>query len=285
MGIEWIQEHETILIEWKAKGFAYLWLQSHSCYFYVRMYNWLAYTVIILSSISSATMFSITSSNDDCVPHFSAVQYTIGSLSLIAAILTGVIRHLKPGEMYQQHATIARRYHTLIRSIDTCLSLTSELRPDPSIFIEKIGTELDNLANTQSDPPLYVIKRFEKAFGPLERILYGEDIVELWKIRYQTNRMEQRMFRKNDTNKDEFRSGQHSTAGNSDLSKKNTNVTEQQLENIVVEKDRESPGYANIMIHNINEPFKTSVFLRSNEIYRKQDAPNQIVGPNGLHSV
>lgn len=196
----WTLAHEQILKEWKAKAFVYLWLQSNSCYYYVRLYNWLAYTVIVFSSFASATMFSITSTPDGCSTqilgvHIGIVQYIIGTLSLVSALLTGVIRQLRPGEMYQQHAAMAKRYHTLIRSIDVCLSLIDTLRPDPAMFIERVGLELDNLANNQVDPPLRIIKIFEKTYGPLERILYGEDVVELWKLACNTTRIEKK-FRK-----------------------------------------------------------------------------------------
>lgn len=196
--IAWTKEHEEILKEWKAKAFAYLWLQNNSCYFYLKIHNWLAYIIIVLSSISSATMFSISPSSDGTSLTMSGIplgiiQYVIGSLSLLSAILTGVIRQMKPGEMYQQHASIAKRYHNMIRSIDACLSLTSSLRPNPAMFIERAGTELDTLANSQLEPPLLVIRRFEAIYGPLERVLYGEDVVELWKITYETNKQEQKM--------------------------------------------------------------------------------------------
>ena len=195
---EWTREHEEILKEWKAKAFAYLWLQNNSCYHYLRIQNWLAYTVIVLSSVSSATMFSVTPNTDGSsnvigvIPIY-VIQYIIGSLSLLSAILTGVIRQLKPGEMYQQHASTAKKYHNLIRSIDACLSLTRILRPNPALFIERAGAELDTLANTQLEPPLFVIRRFESVYGPLERVLYGEDVVELWKLTYATNKLEQKM--------------------------------------------------------------------------------------------
>lgn len=188
--LQWTKEHEGILKEWKAKAFAYLWLQNNSCYHYLLLQNWLAYTVIILSSVSSAIMFSYMPL---CYISIDIVQYIIGSLSLLSAILTGITRQLKPGEMYQQHAITAKRYHNLIRSIDACLSLTRVLRPNPVLFIEKAGAELDTLANTQIEPPLFVIRRFERIYGPLEKVLYGEDVVELWKLTYQTNKLEQTM--------------------------------------------------------------------------------------------
>lgn len=280
--IQWTKAHEIILKEWKAKAFAYLWLQSNSCYFYISIYNWLAYVVVVLSSFAAVTMFLITNSSsmsssiNNCsytsigIPII-IVQYIIGSLSLLSAILTGVIRQLKPGEMYQQHASMAKRYNNLIRSIDVCLSLTRSLRPDPSVFIDKIGTELENLADNQVEAPLLIIKKFERTYGPIDRILYGEDVVELWKIRYNTNKMERMIIKK--SNEENKLSTINSTATTfsidiyNDVAAQNQN-TEDIPEPIPVDvkpveivSQRRSGDFT---LNNINEPFKTSLIMKNN---------------------
>lgn len=183
-GGQWTEQHELILKEWKAKCFVNLWLQDASSYYYTRMYNWMSYPVIVVSSLSSAALFS--SSNE-------VIKYIVGVMTLSSAILTAITRQLKPGELHQQHALTTRRYHNLIRSIDTCISLTLPMRPPPDIFIEKIGVEIDNLATSQTDPPAHVIRSFESKYGPLDRMLYGEDIAELMRIEIQTNKMFKRM--------------------------------------------------------------------------------------------
>lgn len=190
----WNEQHEEILKEWKAKCFVNLWLQDASSYFYTKLYNWLSYPVIIVSSLSSAALFS----SDNLI-----IKYIVGVMTLSSGILTAITRQLKPGELHQQHSLTTRRYHNLIRSIDTCLSLTVPMRPQPSTFIEKIGLEIDTLAASQLDPPLKIIKQFEKKFGPLDRMLYGEDIVELMKIEMQANKMFKKM-RKNERLSDEI---------------------------------------------------------------------------------
>jgi hypothetical protein len=177
---EWTEAHEDILKEWKAKCFVNLWLQDKSAYYYVRLYNFLSYPVIMLSSVSSAALFS----SDNHV-----LKYIAGVMTLCSGVLTAVTRQLKPGEMYQQHALTTRRYTNLLRNIDICLSLTVTMRPSPAHFLDKIGLEIENLASNQLDPPLNVIKRFERKYGPLDKMLYGEDIVELLKIELHANKM------------------------------------------------------------------------------------------------
>lgn len=184
---KWSSKHEEILKEWKAKCFVNFWLQDASSYYFAKMYNWLSYPVIIISSVSSAALFA----NETLY-----MKYAVGVLALISGILTAIARQMKPGETHQQHVLTTRRYHNLIRHIDTCLSLTQSMRPHPTIFIEKIGVEIDNLMDGQLDPPSNIIKDFEQEYGPIDRMLYGEDIVELMKMEMQTSKMFRRI-RKN----------------------------------------------------------------------------------------
>lgn len=177
---EWTEAHEDILKEWKAKCFVNLWLQEKSAYYYVRLYNYLSYPIIVLTSISSAALFA---SNNQ------VLKYIAGTMTLAAGVLTAVTRQLKPGELYQQHALTTRRYMNLLRSIDICLSLTISMRSSPAHFLDKIGLEIDNMASNQLDPPINVIRLFEKMYGPLDKMLYGEDIVELLKIELHANKM------------------------------------------------------------------------------------------------
>jgi hypothetical protein len=275
---QWTKEHEHILKEWKAKAFAYLWLQTQSCYFYITLYNWLAYIVIILSSFAAATMFALTDTsqnNIDCNCNYTSfgvpviiIQYIIGSLSLLSAILTSIIRQLRPGEMYQQHATTAKRYHNLIRSLDACLSLTSILRPEPTHFIEKAGIELENLADNQIEAPIIIIKKFERIYGPLDKILYGEDIIELLKLGYQTERAHRKIMKKtksSDTNSDVDNSHVDIYRSEFDDTYNSQNIDENnELQNVIIDYSNpveKNDKNINGTVKNINEPFKMSSMI------------------------
>lgn len=176
----WREEHEDILRKWKARCFVNLWLCVASGYFYTVLHNWLSYPVIIMSSVSSAALFSFGAQK---------VKMVLGVVTLACGIVTCIIRHLKPGEMYQNHSSIAKRYLNLIRTIDTCLSLTYNMRPAPDIFIDRIGNEIDMLETSQIDPPVMILKRFEQRYGAIHRVLYGDDIVELMKIEMEASKL------------------------------------------------------------------------------------------------
>jgi hypothetical protein len=174
--ISWQDQHEDILRKWKSRCFVNLWLSVASGYFYSVLHNWLSYPVIVMSAVSSAAIFSYDSH---------VMKFTLGIVTLMCGILTSIMRQMKPGELYQSHTSFAKRYVNLIRAIDTCLSLTVSMRPSPDTFLERIGNELDILESSQLDPPLLIVKRFEKKYGAVHRVLYGEDIIQLMKIEMQ----------------------------------------------------------------------------------------------------
>jgi len=167
---EWCDTHEHILHDWKTKAFIDMWLQRESASYFSSIDNLLTYPIIILSSISGITLF---------VTSVLWSTYIVSGASILVAIFTALSKQIKPNEMYQQHMYIASRYASLIRSVDTCLELPRLMRPDPDVLIEKIGCEVDNLNVTQLSPPIYVIHRFERLYGPIHLLMFGDDILQL----------------------------------------------------------------------------------------------------------
>ncbi len=167
---EWNDSHEHILKDWKIKMFIDMWLQKESATYYSSIESLIYYPAIIISSLSSITIF---------VSESLWSKYFVGATNICVGFLTAITRHLKPSEMYQQHMNTANKYSMFIRTIDTCLELPKEMRPAPDVLIEKIGTELDNLNATQLVPPIFVINKFEKKYGPIHQILFGNDIAQL----------------------------------------------------------------------------------------------------------
>lgn len=166
----WEATHESILKEWKAKCFVQMWLQIKSGYFYSKLHDILSYPIIILSSVCGATLFTTS------IP---AVKYLMGAFSITSGVLTAITRQVRPGELYQQYSQTAKRYQMLIRRIQTCLELPPEMRPPVEVFIDKIGTEIDALSATQLYPPSIILRMFERTYGYLDQLLFGEDIIEL----------------------------------------------------------------------------------------------------------
>lgn len=167
------KEHEELLNKWKYKLFVQLWLQENSMHFYAQLNNWITYPIIVISSISSATLFSTNS-----VP----IKYTVACMSLVTGILTAISRQMRPAELYQQHASATLRYMSLLRMIDTYLSLPQNLREEhPTVFMKRIETDIATLMETQINAPPIIKQKFEKKFGSIDRLVYGEEIMALLK--------------------------------------------------------------------------------------------------------
>jgi len=189
VGELWSYHHIQILKQWKAKAFVQLWLHDNSIYYYMFINNWMSYPIILISTTCSAVVLI----NDSVI-----MRIIIGVFSFINAILTAINRQLCPGSIMHEHFVMSKRYNNLIRNVDTCLCLTESMRPHPSVFIERVGMEIDNLANNTLSPPQYVIKKFERIFGTLDRMLYGEHVFELLKLEMQNRKMVNNMRRKSE---------------------------------------------------------------------------------------
>lgn len=168
--LEWNSGYENILKNWKVQAFINMWLHSKSSYYYVKINDLLTYPVIIVSAISSAILFA-TDHN--------LSRFIIAILSSIIVIVTGLLIELCPGQKAEQYMDIAKRYTTLIRNIDYCLSIPSHMREHPIKFIEIINIELDNISDIENIIPRFIIHKFEKKYGNLDKILFGDEIIDL----------------------------------------------------------------------------------------------------------
>jgi hypothetical protein len=167
---DWSDAHEDILQDWKVKAFIDMWLQRESASYYASIDNFVTYPVIVIASLSSIAVFAL---NDNWI------KYLFGVSNIFVGILTSIGQQIKASELHQQHSNIASRYSILIRAIDTCIELPRDMRPDPNVMIEKIGSEIDALNETQLQPPNYVITKFERQYGSIHQIMFGDDIAQL----------------------------------------------------------------------------------------------------------
>ena len=181
----WKVDYEKILKEWKARAFINMWLQLHSSYYYKFINNVLTFPVIILSSISSATIFAIDNQ---------IARYVIATFSIMSVIMTSLMMEFSPDQKQEEHLSTTRQYTKMIKNIDYCLSLPVDMRPEPIQYIEKINNEFDNVNETEAIVPKYVIKKFEIRFGNLDKILYGEAIVDILIEDMNTTRLISKAF-------------------------------------------------------------------------------------------
>lgn len=206
--ILWNTDYEKILKEWKAKSFVNMWLNMKSSYYYNSLNDWLTYPVIILSSISATILFSTD---------ISIARLIIAIFYICTVIIAGLLIELSPGQKSEQYMVSARRYTILIRNIDYCLSIPPYMRTDPIKFIEKVNIELDNIADVENIIPKYIIKNFEKQYGSIEKLLYGEEIIDLITEDIKTMKIASKLLSRTSLNRNSDRTSEINSDRNSEI--------------------------------------------------------------------
>ena len=166
----WTQDSVRALLRWKSQAFVHMYLQDKSSYHFRLIYNALTFPVILLSTISSTTIFSADNTQ---------VRVFVATVSITCACLAALQRQVRPAENAEHHWGTAHRYQSLIHRIESCLNMVPGMRPTMRRFVEAVRSEFDALLRTQRDPPRYVLSRFERSYGRVEGILYGDEIAEM----------------------------------------------------------------------------------------------------------
>ncbi len=169
----WRDSDVEMLRKWKSQCFVHMWLQSGSCYLYRLVYNILSFPIIILSTVTSGTLFASNTFEG------TKIKYVAASGALVSAVLAALIRQLEPVEKAEQYSMTTSRYHNIIRDLDSCLAMRDDLRDPAKTFIDRVRTEMNAISTIEPTPSIFVVAAFRRRFGDVETALYGEDILEI----------------------------------------------------------------------------------------------------------
>ena len=159
--IKWSVNHEQIFAEWADKAFCYSWMHSKSSLKYSRLGNLFTIPVIVMSTLTGTANFAL-----ERVPHSyrSSVQIGIGSINIVAGIITTIQQFLKINELSQSHKTSSLLWSKLNREITVELSKVQSERVDVTYFIKKCKEEFDRLMEISPMPDASSIKMFLHKF-------------------------------------------------------------------------------------------------------------------------
>lgn len=159
--IKWSANHEEIFTEWADKAFCYSWIHNNSSIKYNKLTNVFTIPVIIMSTLTGTANFAI-----ERVPqHYqSSVQIAIGTVNIVAGIITTVQRFLKINELSENHKTSSLLWGKLNREITIELSKIPSERVDVTYFLKKCKEEFDRLMEHSPRPDASSIKLFLKKF-------------------------------------------------------------------------------------------------------------------------
>ena len=174
----WHIQHEKILKEWAEIASSYRWLhnQTHNKY---RKQN-IAFTlpIIILSTIAGTANFSQASLTGQTAKYAPLI---IGTLNLIAGLLTTIAEFLKVSELTEKHRSSSLSFGKLSRNIKVELSLPwQERNSNGNEFLKICRSEMDRLLEQSAEIPLHIVKDYETNFGNIG--IYKPEILEIHQV-------------------------------------------------------------------------------------------------------
>ena len=168
----WTDNLEDILRMWgeKAAGYRDLHL-SNSRYWNIVSHR-LSIPIIFLTTITSVSTFSAIGYDDHIY-----WMYTVGTVNLITAFLTGLSKYIKPDELALSHKQIGRSFGCFHRKILLELGLAKSNRQDPSSFVSWAKNEYDRLVTESPILSKHIIEDYTETTKNLIDV-YKPDIVD-----------------------------------------------------------------------------------------------------------
>lgn len=157
--IAWESHHETIFVDWADKAACYKWMHNKSYLKYSTKRNAFTIPVIIMSTLTGTANFAL-----ERVPveYQDTCSIIIGSVNILAGIITTVGQFLKLNELTESHRTSSIAWDKFHRSIRIELIKSPEERPDLNYFIKNTRDEYDRLMETCPQIDRDIVESFRK---------------------------------------------------------------------------------------------------------------------------
>jgi len=160
--MSWHPQQEKILKNWSEIGSSYRYLHDKSFTKYDYCNMAFSLPVIILSTLTGVANFAQSSFPVDSRP---AVAVIVGSLNIIAGLITTIAQFLKVAEKMEGHRAASVSYSKFSRNISVELSLpVKERLVNGTEFLSVKRAELDRLIEQSPSIPEDILKKFDKTF-------------------------------------------------------------------------------------------------------------------------
>jgi hypothetical protein len=160
--IEWSHQHEKILIEWADKATCYKWLHEKTHQELSSKNRWFTIPVIIMSTLTGTANFA-----QERVPpeYVNVFTMGIGTISLVAGIITTVQQFLKISELNESHRVSSISWGKFYRNIKVELAKSPIERTPVTQMIKTSKEEFDRLIETSYAIPNHIIQLFKETFS------------------------------------------------------------------------------------------------------------------------
>ena len=172
----WKEEEENLLKQWADKAQCYQWMHSRGYNIYSRKNALFTIPVIIISTITGTANFAQERFSDDIKNY---VVISIGTLSIIAGIITTIYQFLKIAELNEGHRVASLSWGKFYRNIKTELTRHPFDRMPPKELIKISRDEYDRLVELSPFMPLSIISEFNSKFKKNENLTKPEICDEL----------------------------------------------------------------------------------------------------------
>ena len=154
----WEKHHENIFIDWADKASCYKWLHTKSKIKYSKKRNMYTIPVIVLSTLTGTANFAL-----ERIPltYRSECSIVIGSVNILAGIITTVSQFFKINELSEAHAMSSISWDKFHRSIRIELLKSPEERVDVTYFMKACRDEFDRLMETCPHIDSDIIDKFK----------------------------------------------------------------------------------------------------------------------------
>ena len=157
----WKEEEEVIIQQWADKAQCYQWMHARCREIYQTKNAWYTIPVIIISTITGTANFAQDRFNDKVKDY---VVMGIGSMSIIAGIITTIYQFLKISEMNEGHRAASISWGKFYNNLKT-IGLRHPLdRLSPNETIKIYQDEYDRLLEISPSILPKVLKNFNNQF-------------------------------------------------------------------------------------------------------------------------
>jgi hypothetical protein len=155
----WTRELENLFAEWADKASCYRWMHEKTGRMYHTSDQSLSFPVIILSTVTGAANFAMSSISDDPVIK-NYVQLGLGGLSILTGIISTIANRLAYASSAEAHRVASISWGKFNRLIVIELSLHPDERMESFAFMKMFRIELDRLIEQSPSIPESIINAF-----------------------------------------------------------------------------------------------------------------------------
>jgi hypothetical protein len=172
----WHSQTEKILKDWAELSSCYRYMHTNAFNVYKNKNLWFTIPLIIVSTITGTANFSQSSVKGTSIETLFPI--IIGSLNLIAGMVSTIHQTLKYSSLEEGHRISAMSFGKLSRNIKIELNLPVQERScSGSEFLCTVRAELDRLLEQSPIITMNIIQNFESKFKELN--IYKPEIIDI----------------------------------------------------------------------------------------------------------